>query len=442
MNKPFFSHYSLYLTPLSPIHMGCGEDFEPTNYIIDQNILYGFETGKLLLNEKDRNELLRLIETEDSLPKIHNFFFKQTKLSKSMSSYYCAVSDSIEKEIKNKIGKPIHIEEKNEIYNELTIERNSYLPYINLPYIPASGVKGAISTAILDSYLKNNNIIKDRKDRGFSKLDNNLKKHILGSFSDSIFSLFKPSDFIPATENVYSQVQYVVNRKKSSDAKKEPRGVTVRRECIQLGQYRAFNADLTMLDTPKHLEGKKHNLSIYEYATKVNNYYFPLLINELRLLNSKNMLENNWFRGILVLLNDLKESLLKKGNLMLIRLGRNGGAESKSYRGKNIAQIKIMGKRGETKYRSESTTIWLATDKQNNQQNLYPLGWAIIEISPENDNQSLKKWCEQQSKLIYFDRKALIDQQKEEYNKIVQEKPIQIQQKEQEEQKNKLLVEN
>ena len=31
----FLNRHTLHLTPLSPIHLGTGEDYEPTNYIID-----------------------------------------------------------------------------------------------------------------------------------------------------------------------------------------------------------------------------------------------------------------------------------------------------------------------------------------------------------------------------------------------------------------------
>ena len=40
--KKFMQTHKVYLTPLSPIHIGCGEDFEPTNYIVEQDLLYYF----------------------------------------------------------------------------------------------------------------------------------------------------------------------------------------------------------------------------------------------------------------------------------------------------------------------------------------------------------------------------------------------------------------
>ena len=52
--SPFLSNHRLHLTPLAPIHIGCGEDFEPTNYVIDDGLLYGFEPSRAALNDLQR----------------------------------------------------------------------------------------------------------------------------------------------------------------------------------------------------------------------------------------------------------------------------------------------------------------------------------------------------------------------------------------------------
>lgn len=59
MKNKFFSNHKLYLTPISPIHIGCGEEFEPINYVIDNDVLYNFNIYKLssILTEKDRQLL-------------------------------------------------------------------------------------------------------------------------------------------------------------------------------------------------------------------------------------------------------------------------------------------------------------------------------------------------------------------------------------------------
>jgi CRISPR-associated protein Csm5 len=52
------------LTLLSPIHIGCGEDFEPTNYLIDaeQKLLYGFDPSRAALSEAFAKKLAELGE--------------------------------------------------------------------------------------------------------------------------------------------------------------------------------------------------------------------------------------------------------------------------------------------------------------------------------------------------------------------------------------------
>ncbi|BBF23043.1 hypothetical protein SUTMEG_09340 [Sutterella megalosphaeroides] len=50
----------VFLTLLSPVHVGCGETYDPTNYVIDEGILYGFEPSLVWLPEQERQELRRL----------------------------------------------------------------------------------------------------------------------------------------------------------------------------------------------------------------------------------------------------------------------------------------------------------------------------------------------------------------------------------------------
>lgn len=45
MNE-FMKRYELVISTLSPVHIGCGEDYEPTNYVMDGGCLYLFKTRK------------------------------------------------------------------------------------------------------------------------------------------------------------------------------------------------------------------------------------------------------------------------------------------------------------------------------------------------------------------------------------------------------------
>ena len=51
MAAPFLQRHHLYLTPLSPLHLGTGEDYQPTEYVISDGILYVFDPAQAILSE-------------------------------------------------------------------------------------------------------------------------------------------------------------------------------------------------------------------------------------------------------------------------------------------------------------------------------------------------------------------------------------------------------
>ncbi len=57
-----FACYRLHFTPLSPIHIGTGESYQPTNYVIEDGTLHEFDTGAAMgaLSGADREALLRI----------------------------------------------------------------------------------------------------------------------------------------------------------------------------------------------------------------------------------------------------------------------------------------------------------------------------------------------------------------------------------------------
>ena len=40
--------YRMHITPISPVHIGAGESYEPSNYVIDDGWLHEFDTGAVL----------------------------------------------------------------------------------------------------------------------------------------------------------------------------------------------------------------------------------------------------------------------------------------------------------------------------------------------------------------------------------------------------------
>lgn len=385
--------HRVFLTPISPIHIGCGEDFEPTNYVIDDQVLYHFDPSNLYLSAVQKNELISKIHSLKLLD-IQRFFFKHKKEAVNFSHYFAAVPKDIANKWENKIGNVVHNEKEREVINQLAIERTAYLPYKGNAYIPGSSFKGALATAFLDYENK-----QSTKHRVPSKsLNKELLKEYIGEFSDSKFRTVKFSDFIPLN-NIYSQIYYALNYKKIPTAKGVAgRGLSLRRECILAGQYRAFESQLSLW------ENRKNHSTIQDYFDILNAYHKPIFEQECERLVVNRFVSQEWVKQI--------RSLLANNNIALVRLGKNG-ADSKVYQDSSLPRIKIMkGKGKNSEYKSSSTTVWLAGIQEKQLSELLPFGWAILEFDPKDENLALKQWCEQQPKPT-FDRDAILAKRKE-----------------------------
>ncbi|QLQ25211.1 MAG: hypothetical protein HZT41_10350 [Dechloromonas sp.] len=123
-------------------------------------------------------------------------------------------------------------------------------------------------------------------------------------------------------------------------------------------------------------------------AADCNRYHLPRLRADIRQLDQRGMLNPDWKTGIETLLEGELKPLLDSGRAMLIRLGRYGGAESKTLSGDGVAQIKIMEGKGpdgksRSSFQSTTKTFWLAAQNANDQKHLIPFGWALVEIDPK-----------------------------------------------------------
>lgn len=383
----FMQNHKIYLTPLSPIHIGCGEDFEPTNYVIDGAMLFHFEPSNLHFNETQRTKLLNAVKQD--LSAIQLFFLENKVQAVENSHYFANVAKGLAADYKQKFGKVANREKDgNKVFNTFAIERTSYSPFKNLPYIPGSSFKGALATALLE---------KEHQAKGNPKVGKNdhvkLLKEYIGDFQKSILRSVRFSDFMPL-ENTQSKIFYALNfKKKLGKTDGTGRAMALRRECIASGQYRAFQSELALLDNPQN------KMAITDYFKVLNAFYLPIFREEAQLLIERNLVNANVLKTI--------ENLLSQPNVALIRLGKNG-ADSKTYQADGMAQIKIMGARGTPPtFKDSSTTVWLAGTNQHQQNGLLPFGWALLECDPSADNTNLKAWCEQQPKST-FDRSAIL----------------------------------
>jgi len=406
----FLHEMRLALTPLSPIHIGCGEDFEPTRYVIENGLLYGFDPARAQLPGNLGKRLGELGEKADLLG-IQRFFREHAAQFKPHADTLIPVAQGLAADYQRQVGQIANRESNgNHVFNQLFIERASHTG--NQPYIPGSSVKGVLRTAWLDE-LNGGKPVADAEEwrNGDGK---KLEKRLLqGDFATSPLRLIKPSDLMPVGD-IARQVLYAVNLKKDMvpDQKgneRLPRGVTSRKECILPGQYRAFTGTVILQDlgqqtyklTDNHTSKLTPPLRLSDFtqlARYVNTYHRPRLIGELGRLDSRGLLDPTWKKAIETLLATEIDPLLQSGQAMLIRLGRYGGAESKTLSGEGVARIKIMQGKGQpASHESHTKTVWLAAHTSTDKKHLLPFGWALIEINPPGELPQLRAWCEQQA---------------------------------------------
>ena len=150
--KHFTEIVPLVLTPLTPIHIGCGEDFEPTNYVIDGGMLYPFEPTSLPLNENDRRLLMQSANRPglDAILAVQQFFHGKRSECQRVSRFGIPVAAGVADWYEDRIGRIMQREGGGfGAGNELGIERTAHHPYTGKPYLPGSSIKGSARTAWL-----------------------------------------------------------------------------------------------------------------------------------------------------------------------------------------------------------------------------------------------------------------------------------------------------
>ena len=414
--SPFLTTHRLHLTPLSPIHIGCGEDFEPTNYVIDDGLLYGFDPSRAALNDLQRKQLTD-VARRGSLAGIQRFFRDHAAAFKPHAYVVMPVCAGVEEKYKETIGKAANIEASGKpVFNKQEIERHVYTGALQQPFIPGTSFKGALRTAWLDDLNA-----EQRPQENTSRSTTAMEKRLLGGdFQTSPLRLLKVADLMP-TREPEREVLFAVNRKKREVLGRDgqplqPKGIAARKDCVLHGQYRLFVADVTLPALLQHVgasdnKGKPATpqaqqlnahgaVDMRKLARQSNAYHLQRLRRELAVLDGRGLVHPTWKNSINLLL--LAQGTLGKklatGDAFLLRIGRYGSADSKTLTGEGVASIKIMGGKGQPPtFESTTKTVWLAAQTEGDQKHLIPFGWAVVEIDPQGDCPELQAWCQQQA---------------------------------------------
>lgn len=381
MASTFLSTHRILITPLSPIHIGCGFNFEPTNYVIDsqRGFLYGFDPSDAVLTPGEMASLRSAVMSVD-LDKIRRYYESHVEVFRPWARAIVPLGA-------NAIAKyrKMLYPQGNEKDTSYEIARTSWTTRDGrvLPYIPGSSFKGLIVTALENRLNQKNKVDTHRKSDPSTLLG--------GDFDRSPMRFLRVGDC--HTEDAKTRA-FKTTRFFKDDHSRDSHTETF--ECIVPAQYRAFNGDISLIpgqnrSNVSHVYTKAEDIlkDLHAYG------YDRWLVDQGHFAHYS----PEWTRQIALLLKAMAP-LFESGRAALVRLGKNTGAESKTLHGLNQPEIEIRRKKRDPKtgrYMKEtldhSTTAWY-TDEAESAFNGLPYGWAIVELDPEADCSALETWCE------------------------------------------------
>jgi CRISPR-associated protein Csm5 len=397
MNK-FLDIVPLALTPLTPIHIGCGEDFEPTNYVIDGGILYAFEPTQLSLTADDRKLLIQSVgrHGDEAIREVQRFFHDRIRACRQASRITVPVATGIAEWYEDRVGQVAQREaDGRTVSNLLGIERTAHHPYTGRAYIPGSSIKGAIRTGWLNHLDQGPPVQPGSRHGSSAETEADL---LGGTFATDPFRLCDVSD--AAGPEIGTRVVFAVNRRKQPgrqhNGRQRQRDLSVRCETIFGGQFRGLSGEIRferppVWPRPPNVPSADKRISDFAaLARACNSFYLARFRSELEVL--RRVSAGAWMDSFAQLI-ELLTPALDRGSALLLRVGRHSGAESVTLARRR--SIRIMGGRGrEPRFEREATTIWLAADREDSSADLSPFGWLLAEPSQSSASDPLKQWCE------------------------------------------------
>lgn len=408
----FLKSWRLAISTLSPVHVGCGEDYDPTNYVIESNTLYEFEPGaaQKVLTDQDRRELLRIVGNPNNkrmLREVQAFFYQRRQALMMVAKRRVPAVPKLVEFYEGRVGKTVQAEgDGSQLINKLAIGRTFFNPISGAPILPGSSLKGAIRTALLDGINSGKPLQGPEKN-----LDLQQRLFRYREFEQDPMRLVQLTDtsFLE-TEGVGSELRFAVNRRRkaskpgeNSDKSLAEKGDLYQLlECIPAARFRAFSGQLTIQfvdgvnDNRNRLPALPLRWDAQQIAAACNRFYRPQLEIELEQMQERGYLNTHWVTAIKQLLNGQIKQRIANHQAFLLRVGRHSGAESVTLDG--VRNVKIMRGRDQSPdYRPQTTTWWLAASDTKSKTEMLPFGWLLVELQPAD--REFSNWSEVREQL-------------------------------------------
>ena len=384
-------NHKIAISTLSPIHIGCDTVYEPSNFVIHDDLLHALDVADLAeeLSAAERKQLGDLATNgREPIGAIQRFFRERAERLASIATHHVAVADDIASEYAQKAGVAAQRNVGSDaVYNSLAIARTAFSPIDNAPYLPGSSLKGSIRTAWLDHLndgdpLRPNEKPQDKKaSRATQELlkktsrivQERLMKYAANEFQNDPFRHVAIADAKPddAATPPPTLVLYVVSKKKRVSERDSP-GVPGFLETIPEAMPARFLGDLRLGEA----------ISWAALCDACNQFYRPQLDEELSHPVLRDLLDVAWKMLINDLLREELDALIKARQGFLLRVGRHSGAESVTLNG--IRHITILGKdKKDSELRPNTTEKRFASRTKRGIDGLLPFGWVWVDGSDQ-----------------------------------------------------------
>jgi CRISPR-associated protein Csm5 len=374
------THFKITLT--APLHIGCGTVYDPTGFVIDfgKKELIAFQAINFLsqLDAATLQAYSNICQkgTVTSIQELYKFMNRHKEVA---SGNQIAISKGLAKHFETVLKKSATDFEKE--LSQFVIDRTSFDPLTDQPIIPGSSLKGSLRTAILNQ--RNANDPPEYK----SKSDKELQAKLLGgSFGEDPFRLIKVSDFTTVGE-AKRKILYAIAKWKNP-AKKNQVGQYQVLEVVEAGTV--FAGSITIF--PPSPQQIKSPIKLGEINQALIDFFSSEKQREEQQLSKIDLpaIDDSQIQGV------------------PLRLGRHSGAECTTIEGHR--KIKVSApKVGIKIFKDTATTIWLASNSKNPNDNrsLLPFGWAKMTSIEENEAVEIKK--KQQEWLVAFQKKLQVE---------------------------------
>jgi len=353
---------------LTPVHIGTGEDYEPTNFIIDEEILYEFDEMKFyaMLEETDKRRFVELAQSTrpEALFEMHTFVKSHKETAKKAALLKVKVAPGIAFDYKKKVGQAVQWEgrQKQKVFNRFQIARTLRQPNSRYAYIPGSSLKGSISTAVQEQFFK-----EDRRKYESAFETKNPTERFMKNFLVSDTLALKSG----------TMIGYALNKERFEDDQEGPKN---KLEVILPGSE--YELQFSSRDY-----NAKFEVDVKAFMEACNAHYLPLF---------KSMMSSyNEFKGEKVddyineyfsdAFYDTYKNLTLEPNQFLLRVGKHSGARAVTVDGMRKIKVKVSGggpRRKPNKWETldQETTTWLFGSKESQVDKLLPFGWVLCEV--------------------------------------------------------------